>query len=348
MPSPSPFPTKAVRPAVCLLLGLAAASANAQDDWTQHLRIGMPITFNVKADFHLSGQFNVSGSQPGPAGVSGVNHFYDDGYVRVDQTGNAQGFTSFWGYNNASQYNAGAQTLTMHSATSFNATGSASVNDSPFVGLDLAYGDDLWHLGRARIGWEAGFGLLPIKITDNSVLNATVNRSIFTFNTGGIIMPTAPYNGGPSGLGPTIHDTATAQAGDVVPGTVTGTRSLDVILYTFRLGPTVSFDLGRNFGILAGAGPAVGIVSGSYKFDETVITTGAGGGKNSGDIGLTDVVFGGYVNAMVTYELVPHGDVYLGAQFMPLGSANVSGGGREARLNLGGQTSFSVGFNWPF
>ena len=79
------------------------------DDWTRHFRVGTLLGLNISADFKTRGAFNISGNQT----ASGI---YDDGYVRVDNTGNAGGYTSFWGYNNASQYNAAAQTLTMHGA----------------------------------------------------------------------------------------------------------------------------------------------------------------------------------------------------------------------------------------
>ena len=31
----------------------------------------------------------------------------------------------------------------------------------------MAYGDNLWYWKHARVGWELGFDLLPISITDN-------------------------------------------------------------------------------------------------------------------------------------------------------------------------------------
>src|SRR5262249_48661628 len=79
------------------------------NDWSRHFRVGLLVGFNLKASFSQSGQFSVSGSQPGEPGVSGVNHFYDDGYVRVDETGNALGKTTYWGYRDSSQYNAADQ-----------------------------------------------------------------------------------------------------------------------------------------------------------------------------------------------------------------------------------------------
>ena len=102
-------------------LTLFACQSQGQDyepDWTRNLRIGPIVGFNISASFSMKGNVNISANRP--AGV------YDDGYVRVDGTGNAEGYTSFWGYTDAAhQYNAASQTLTMHNATSY------TLNSSP-------------------------------------------------------------------------------------------------------------------------------------------------------------------------------------------------------------------------
>src|SRR3954453_18024238 len=80
--------------------------------------------FSYRAGFNVSARFrNVAGltqvNDPGPA-VAGANHNYDDGYNRVDNTGNNHGGTIAtwnWGYENASQVN-GTSDISMHSASS--------------------------------------------------------------------------------------------------------------------------------------------------------------------------------------------------------------------------------------
>jgi hypothetical protein len=83
------------------------------------------------------------------------------------------------------------------------------------------------------------------------------------------------------------------------------------------------------------------------KFNETVNTIDSSR-NNQGQIDGTDVVYGGYVNAMLTYHVEKNGDLYLGAQYMPLGRATISGDGREAQLNLAGQVYITAGINWTF
>jgi hypothetical protein len=95
------------------------------------------------------------------------------------------------------------------------------------------------------------------------------------------------------------------------------------------------------------AGPVLGIVSGDYKYDET-ITAGGGNSRNTGRIPGTKLTYGGYVNAAVMYHVQQDADIFVSAQYMPMGDATISGGGREGRLNLGGQIYISAGINWPF
>ena len=311
------------------------------DDWTRHFRIGAMVGMNIKASFSMNGAFPVNQG----AGV------YNDGYMHMDSTGDAGGGTTYWGYNNQSQYN--GQTLVMHDTTQFTATGSSEQNGSVFPGFDMAYGGNLFYLGRARIGWDFGFGLLPVSISDNHPMSvSSINQSKFTFAVGPGY-PDAPYFGNFNGSSWLLPDnpSVTNQA-FAVSGNVNGSHTLDVILYTIRLGPSVYWDVNEYIGVSASFGPAIGIVSGDYKYDEVITTTtinGTTSARNSGQFGATDVVYGGYVNATVMYH-VPNenADIYLGAQYMPMGDANFSSGGREGQLKLGGQVYISAGINWAF
>ena len=308
------------------------------DDWTRHFRIGAMVGLNIRANFNAKN----------PVTFSGKNGTYDDGYVRKDNTGNAGHLTSNWGYDNSSQVV--GSTIQMHSAKSFSPdlTGgtSSESGDSAFAGFDMAYGGNLWDWGRARIGWDLGFGLLPINIKDNLSLNGTLNQNVYSFDIPDsvVVMPVPGYRGGPNG-GTWLKSNRTQLAdGSVSDISLTGTRTLDVMLYTVRLGPSVYWDLNQYLGLSAGVGPAVGIVSGSLQYNETIDAA-----KYTGQVDATDLVYGGYANAMLLYH-VPgeNGDLYLGVQYMSLGNANISGGGRQGQLNLGGQVYITAGINWPF
>jgi hypothetical protein len=316
-------------------------------DWTRHFHIGGVVGFNISANFSEHGTFNV----PGPA-----NGIYSDGYVRPDSSGNAFGQTSNWGYNNASQYDYATQTLLMHGTTSYTTSGSSKSDGGPFPGFDMVYGDNLWYWKHARVGWELGFGLMPIDIQNNSSMAAAVNGSTYSFDTSNpenSPIPGAPYSGSfnrqpyewtvlvPGSLGTTTTPQPSAE------GVVSGNHELDLMLYTLRFGPSFYWDLNDYLGLALGAGPAAGIVSGDYKYSETITANGLST-RNTGEFGATDFTFGGYVNGALMYHVINDADFYLSAQYMPLGSVNFSNGVREGKLDLGGQIYLSLGISWPF
>lgn len=313
------------------------------DNWTRHFHVGAMVGMKVGGSFKQSGQTKLPGNS--------ANGIYDDGYVRQDQTGNEGGYTSYWGYHNASQYDSAAQTLTMHRASSYSAAGHASVEGEPFAGFELAYGDAYWQWRNIRVGWEFGFSLLPVSLGDSHPLSATINQSSYTFNTGGIFMPGAPYQGGFSGQGPLLPGTPSSVSGQTLTtGTITGTRSLDLMLYTMRLGPNFFYGLSENLGLFVGVGPAIGIASGEYQFNEK-ITYGNVSARSKGGFGSTEIVFGGYANATLLYQIVDNGRnayIYVSAEYMPMTDATFSNGHRTGQLNLDGQLYFSAGIGWPF
>ena len=285
------------------------------------------------------------------SGNNAANGLYDDGYVRVDNTGDAGGYTSYWGYDNASQIS--GSTLTMHSATSYTGSGSGSGNNSPYAGLELAYGDSYWYWGKAKIGWELGFGFLPISISETESGPASIAQTAFRFAlppstpNGPYVPPTAPYSGGPSGLGALIQTNYTT-TNSVSSGNFTSKETLNVFLYTLRVGPTLYWDVTDRIGLYAGAGPVVGLVAGSLDYNDTLSVPGGSVAHNSGRIHGAAMSYGGYVNATVVYHVVKGGQFYAGVQFMPMKGASISGSGREAKLDLTGQMYFAVGVNWPF
>jgi hypothetical protein len=310
-------------------------------DWTRHFRIGAMVGLNISAEFSQKGAFSISGNSP-------AGGFYDDGYVHPDQSGDPK-YTSYWGYNKASQFDAANQALTMHATTSYSMVGSTTDDAGPSPGFDMAYGDNLWYWKHARVGWELGFGLLPISIKDNHSQSANVNQTDYIYSTAGItLFPDAPYLAGASGNSVFIP----SSPGSVIQqpsasGVVSGNRELDEILYTVRFGPSFYWDLTEDFGMSLGAGGAMGVVNGNYTYNE-MVTSGGASARNSGEFSTTEVIYGGYVNGTLMYHVLDNADFYLGAQYMPMGNASFSSGGRQAELKLGGQVYVSIGVNWPF
>lgn len=320
-------------------------------DWTRHFRMGGLVGFNIKGDFGMSGNLSLSHA-PG---------VYDDGYVHLDSRNNPEE-TSYFGYNDASQYNSTTHTLTMQSATSFLSSGggeSGNSDSGASLGFDLAYGDSYWYWEHAKLGWEFGFGLLPVHIESSQTVSGTVTRTAYQFDATSedgsysYIFPIPGYQGGyendPGSQMVNINPNPTVGGNSTTPATDVSTESLDAMLYTIRLGPTLYWDLTQRIGVYAGVGPAIGFVSGNLDSKDTITITDDNSTIHShAKSGGTDFIYGGYINATFVYHAVEGGDFYLGAQFMPMSEATFSGGGRSGSLDFGGQLYITAGINWPF
>jgi len=308
------------------------------DDWTRHFRLGAIVGMNIKANFSTQGSFAPAGSNP-----------YSDGYVVRNPN---SPYTSDWGYDNAGALS--GSTLTLHGVSSYTTEGgglTSQGNDGAIPGLDMAYGGNLWYWKHARVGWDLGFAWLPISLSGGSSGTVTANSLTYKFSTGNIIVPGAPgtpYQGGSLGYGPSIPSTPySTNATTAANSPYSSSDQLDVDLYTLRLGPSIYWDVTDRTSVAFGIGPAVGFVDGDLKYNDTVDVGGIFT-HNSGQISGTDFTFGGYVNATFLYHLVNNGDIYIGAQYMPMENTTISGGGRSGELNLSGQLYFSLGLNWPF
>ena len=82
---------------------------------------GQPITVWLVTPLLALARLPVSAQcDPGPAIGHAVNHCYDDGYVYVDSSGNAGGYTWYWGYQNGFQVQTNC--IILHSTTNISAT----------------------------------------------------------------------------------------------------------------------------------------------------------------------------------------------------------------------------------
>jgi len=329
-----------------LLAGTAAVSSatHAQAaDWTKHFRVGMQVTLNIEAEFSGGGLFDI----PIREGR------YDNGYVLADSTGDPV-VTTNWGYDTDEQFDPATRLMTFSRAESFSGQiGDSTKDDSPYLGVELAYGTAITRWGDALIGWEAGYSFLPIGISDSRTASGftTVGRYPYRIPDG-VIVPPAGHRGTASGLPgqPVIErDLAGDPTFEDIAGRASVSRKLDVSLHTLRAGPTIHLELARRWAFQGGLGPAIGYVTGDYEFDERITATGGGTSTRAeGDFGADEFVYGGYAQALLLFHFEEHGDIYAGLQFMGLTGGDFEEGDRSAKLNLGSTLSFLIGVNWPF
>jgi hypothetical protein len=322
---------------------------NSTDRLTLSLRFGL----NIHSSFKGIG----AGLNPGSPGgrqltPNGDLYNYDDGYVLPDSTGNFLGLTTYWGYNNASQYNAGAGTIAFHNTT---AAGPESDDSRPYPGVELTYdhqfGDkDGWH--GIHWGIEGAVNYLRISFNDNTAGGASVTTATTLYQLPGTTPPAAPFqgtfDGSPGGyslLNATPISTSTA----VVPGaTLLSQDKFDGDLWGFRLGPYMDVPVTENLSLHLSAGLALGLLYDQVSWQQSLTVPGSGTTTGAGSGSHFDVLWGGYISLDAQYEFNDRWGIEGGVQFEDLGKYRHSFNGREADLDLSRSVFVQVGISYSF
>jgi hypothetical protein len=322
----------------------AFAQTGNVSEWN-HLGLNFRLGLNINARFENIGASS-STAQPGPAMGGGLDRTYEDGFVRMDSSGNQGSLTWNWGYQNASQL-PGNDTVLMHATSTTGAT-SRHGGDDAYPGFELNYQRDLGHYRWGRWGIKLASGYSDVEIRDTRPLSTRANLITDAYGLGGITPPLAPYAGTFDGPGPVIGDMPTRTLSDWPDGAViTGSRRLDAALYDFRLGPYIQFQLVPRLTLLAGGGLAAAVVDSRFSFAET-ITTAAGAVQASGTDSRSKGLVGGYAEAGLTYRISRPISAFAGAQFQALGDFNQRAAGRTAKLDLNQSVFFLAGIQWHF
>ncbi len=327
---------------------LAALTAHAQeqeDSWIGRLTLSYRLGLNIKADFRNLGGFPAQ-TNPGPAAGGGINRNYDDGYNRVDISGNAGGQTWNWGYQNASQVV--GSSIVMHSASSSAGASTGNNDGDPQHGFELGYHAPIGDLGGVKWGLEAAFGIMNVTVGSSQPFasDATLISDAFGFVG---IPPLPPYSGTFAGPGQLISDTPTRTVSTIAGGALTtGQRNLDANLYSLRLGPYLEFPFCKRFSGSLSAGLSLAVVDSTFSFNESTSIAGAGIFSSAGRGSHSDLLVGAFVSGNLAYAITPRTSVFVGAQFQHLGDFKQTVGGRQAQLDLSKSifVTAGVGFNF--
>ena len=305
-----------------------------------------------------------------PDGDAFGNRTYEDGYVWRDNTGNALGFTHYWGYDSKPlQYNSTLGTIEMHSSSS-PGVNSNDQEDDPQLGLEFTYNRELGHGKGWRWGIEAAFNYTDVGIHDNRPLSGsgTVTANTFlvppTFEPGEGIVP-----GDPPGAPPTYYGTyypnpngspvlvATPIPGGTnyasFPTQINGSRHFDANLFGWRIGPYMEFPLGSMVSVCVNGGLSLVVVSSDFSYNETLsydagIGTGTVGRSSSGSGSDSGFLVGGYVGGTLNVALSKKWGAFGGAQFQSVGEYTHEEKGKKAVLDLSGAVFVSVGVSYSF
>lgn len=345
-----------------LLAANASAQSNPGDavyqDATNRVSLSLRFGLNINAKFKgIGGSLNPSMYNGfGRKTAEGDKYNYDNGYVLTDVSGNAGGQSWYWGYDNASQVNAGNNTVSFDHTTAVangGASGSAD-NNAATPGFELAYDRQLgvkenWH--NMRYGVEAAFNYVPIAMNNNSTFGATASKQTDVYGyTPGTTPPSNPYQGSYNGPGFVINVPPGSSTTTIPNATVSTHDDFNANLWGFRLGPYLEFPFGKQeqFTLSLSAGLAVGLLNANESWKQTIAIPGNASITTHGGGSDLNVLWGGYAALNANYRINEKWGVIGGVQFQDLGKYNHSFDGRKVSLDLSQSVFVLAGISYNF
>jgi hypothetical protein len=276
-----------------------------------------------------------------------VDHFYDDGFNRVDVNGSASTNTFFWGYQGAAQV-PGNDTVVMNSSS---ATTSSikDVGDDPQWGAEFSYIRQLGDNGVYRWGLEAAVGWADLEFRKNGTTAVNVTRTSDAYALNGIVPPPAPYAGTFGGPGPQIGTSPTRTISTIPNGAVTsGQYSLEAQAYTLRLGLYYETPFNDRLAVQFGGGFAGAFLDSEFSFAEETVLAGIGSMSGSAKASETDVVLGAYAGAGITFHVTERIHTFAAAQYQHLQDFTQRLAGKVAEIRFNESIFVTVGVGFSF
>jgi len=124
---------------------------------------------------------------------------------------------------------------------------------------------------------------------------------------------------------------------------VTDRQKFDANLWGFRFGPYLDLPVSEHFHLSISGGLAGGVLDSHVSWSQTAGTTGPSGSGED-----TDVLWGGYGSAALSYQINPHWGLFGGAQYQNLGKYDGKFGGRKVELDLSDSVFITFGLSYTF
>jgi hypothetical protein len=329
-------------------------------DSTNRVTVSLRMGFNIKGGFRGTGStFALGAPLSSPQFTSrGDRYNYDNGYVLPDKIRSKDGYTWYWGYDNAGQIDAANSTIAFQKTSAAGLPRGGDSDDTPYYGVDVAY-DYLLHKDEDHhlyYGLEVGANWMPISFGGNGRYNLSLSQTTDTYSyTPGTTPPgylsgDLPYQGSYQGPGFVLNyprvGRSTALAGSA---TLLVQQDFDSDLWGFRVGPYVDYMPATNVDLHVSGGFAMGILTANASWKETLIPNGGGVTTSLSGSGNDVGWLGGfYVGMDAEYRFNHRWSALAGVQFQDLGNYNHNFGGRSVDLDLSQSVFVNVGISYSF
>lgn len=309
--------------------------------------------FGLKAEFSGLGNLRSSFTpqSPGP----GIDRDYDNGFVRVDSSGNLGGETWNWSYDDATQYNPEGTGSIDYSITNSLANGQTNDSGASEPGFELfAY----YFMGPADLsglkistatwGFRGGLQYSSINMGNHDHLSTKVGTTTDSFDLGGSIPPLAPYTGSFSGPGPLLGDEPVRSTGVSDSGHVSGKRDLDVDLTLATFGTYLQIPVTAEVDFLLEAGASLGVAHGSYYFNSETAIEGVGTQQSNGHESNTELLPGVYFGLSGIYQINERFSLIGGVRYQYMSGFELEANGSKATLSFDSAFMLSLGGVYSF
>ncbi len=325
---------------------ITALDAAAQN---QSLAFTGGVLLNTSVNFRGLGAYS-SGSQPGPATGGSFNRNYDNGYNRVDDSGNADNTTVNYGYLTTSQVGAAGVKLT--STTAYDSVDIEDVGAYFEPSANLEYRGSLGSWGESDWGVLLGVGYQTINddVSGSFITDASVIEDQFRLvDVPREDLPPAPYSGTASSAGPRIGSEPFRTM-----RTVQGARLLDGHWkFTSEFIPItgglyLEFQVAGRLNAIASAGMLAALVNAELRFQETSTVGALPPVQEDGADGTNDYILGGFVQFGFDWALWENASLVAGARWQPAQEFNHSVEGRTVELDFSVAFAVHAGFSMRF
>jgi len=294
-------------------------------------------SFNYKADFRSKAVVQPRATNPGadPATNPKEDRVYDDGYVLLDNIPGLPDLTRFYGYDDYSQVNDSAGTITMNSAqTTMDAQSSSGSQEEVQPAVEMYWQTDLTENDRWNFGIRTALRWQRVELDNRTLYSATLDTITDTYTYTGTILPHVGSGGGGIGM-PSINDTPTRTTTSSAGPSIVVARNLDANLFAFDFGPTLSYNLSEKLRLTASVGGTVAWVHSEFSYEDGDFARG----RDTEE----DWLLGAYAGADLQYQIGERWGIFGGAAYTRLENFEQEVDGRSAELQFDDSYTLRVG-----